>query len=65
MDAEDIVSYFRRILVPEGIELTVNGERILPPRLLLRLPLKFQTRSARFFIGLLLRSGTSRPSVFT
>ena len=29
-DAEDIISYFQRVLVPEEIELTVNGVKILP-----------------------------------
>jgi hypothetical protein len=29
-DAQDIVSYFQRVLVPEGVELKVNGETIRP-----------------------------------
>jgi hypothetical protein len=29
-DAEDIVSYFQRVLVPEGLELKINGETIQP-----------------------------------
>ena len=29
-DAEDIIAYFQRVLVPEGIELTVNRELIRP-----------------------------------
>lgn len=29
-DLEDIVSYFQRVLVPEGVELKINGEPIQP-----------------------------------
>jgi hypothetical protein len=29
-DAEDIILCFQRVLVPEGIELKVNGEKITP-----------------------------------
>jgi hypothetical protein len=29
-DAEDIVSYFQRVLVPEGVDLKINGDTIRP-----------------------------------